>query len=111
VAAIGAALFLETSGFGTGVYHHMRRRLADVLTARSLIILTVPLGVAGAVLAHHAPVTWLRLGYGGPCLARPGCSLTETSTDPSDDAPSRVRASCVNRSVRPRTVPRTSGGN
>jgi uncharacterized membrane protein YfcA len=68
VAAIGAALFLETSGFGTGVYHYMRRRLADVLTARRLIVVTVPLAVAGAVLAHHAPVTWLRLGYGGAML-------------------------------------------
>jgi uncharacterized membrane protein YfcA len=64
VAAIGAALFVETSGFGTGVYHYFRRRLADVVTARRLIIVTVPVAVAGAVLAHHAPVTWLRLGYG-----------------------------------------------
>jgi len=64
VAAIGAALFLETSGFGTGVYHYARMRLADLQTARSLIVVTVPLTVAGAVLAHHAPVTLLRLGYG-----------------------------------------------
>src|SRR5216684_6675545 len=68
VAAFGAALFLETSGFGTGVYHYVRRRLPDVLTARRLIIVTVPLAVAGAVLAHHAPVTWLRLGYGTAML-------------------------------------------
>lgn len=64
LAAIGAALFLETSGFGTGVFHYARMRLADLQTARSLIVVTVPLTIAAAVLAHHAPFTLLRLGYG-----------------------------------------------
>jgi uncharacterized membrane protein YfcA len=64
VAALGAALFIETSGFGTGVYHYRRLRLADVRTARSLLVVTVPLALAGALLAHQAPATLLRLAYG-----------------------------------------------
>ena len=64
VEAIGAALFLETSGFGTGVYHYLRMRLVDITTARLLIVVTVPLAIIGAVLAHYAPITLLRLGYG-----------------------------------------------
>ncbi len=64
VAAIGAALFLETSGFGTGVYHYVRLRLADVQTARWLLAVTVPLALLGSVLAHYAPAILLRLGYG-----------------------------------------------
>lgn len=64
VAAIGAALFLETSGFGMGVYHYARMRLIDLRTARGLMLATVPAAVLGAVLAHHAPVTLLRIGYG-----------------------------------------------
>ncbi len=72
VAAIGAALFLETSGFGAGVYHYLRMRLVDLRTARTLAAVTVPLAVLGAVLAHHAPATALRIGYG---LAMLGVAL------------------------------------
>lgn len=64
VAAIGAALFLETSGFGAGVFHYWRMRLADIHTVRALSLVTVPAAIAGALLAHHAPVTTLRIGYG-----------------------------------------------
>lgn len=64
VAAIGTSLFLETSGFGTGVYRYLRMRLADLRAARSLIVVTLPLGTLGAVLAHQVPAQMLRLGYG-----------------------------------------------
>jgi uncharacterized membrane protein YfcA len=64
VTAIGAALFLETSGFGTGVFYYTRQGLADLKTARMLLVATLPLAIIGAVLAHYAPVTVLRLGYG-----------------------------------------------
>jgi uncharacterized membrane protein YfcA len=64
VGAIGAALFIETSGFGTGVYHYRRLGLAEIRTARSLLVVTVPLALAGALLAHQAPATLLRLAYG-----------------------------------------------
>lgn len=63
VQAIGTSLFLETRGFGMGVYRYLRMRLADVETAKSLIVVTLPFGVVGAVLAHRAPAQALRLGY------------------------------------------------
>jgi uncharacterized membrane protein YfcA len=69
VAAIGAALFLETAGFGAGVYHYARMRLADLRTARRLIAVTAPAAVGGAFLAHHAPTTLLRIAYGVAMIA------------------------------------------
>jgi len=64
VAAIGTALFLETSGFGTGLYRYLSMRLADLATAKSIILLTLPMGAVGAIAARSAPVQGLRLGYG-----------------------------------------------
>ncbi len=64
VEAIATSLFLEAAGFGTGVYRYMRMRLADLGTARVLIAVTLPLGTLGAILAHHVPGQWLRVGYG-----------------------------------------------
>jgi uncharacterized membrane protein YfcA len=71
VAAIGTSLFLETSGFGTGLYRYLRLRLVDVKTAKTIILVTLPLGVLGAIAARHVPVQALRLGYGA---AMPGLS-------------------------------------
>lgn len=64
VQAIGAALFLETAGFGAGVYHYLRMRLVDTPSARSLIAVTGPSAIVGALLAHQAPATLLRIVYG-----------------------------------------------
>lgn len=64
VAAIGTSLFLETSGFGTGLYRYLRARLVDLQTARSLILLCFPLGVLGSIAASHVPADLLRIGYG-----------------------------------------------
>jgi uncharacterized membrane protein YfcA len=64
VAAIGTSLFLEMSGFGTGLYRYLKLRLVDTGTARMLIVLTLPLGAAGAIVSARAPVQTLRLGYG-----------------------------------------------
>jgi len=64
VAAIGTSLFLESSGFGTGLYRYFRMRLVDTQTAKALILVTLPLGAVGAVLARYAPAEVLRLGYG-----------------------------------------------
>lgn len=69
VAAIGAALFLETAGFGAAVYHYARMKLADLPSARALITVTAPAAVAGAFLAHHVPATALRIAYGAAMLA------------------------------------------
>jgi uncharacterized protein len=64
VEAIGTSLFLETSGFGAGLYRYSRLRLVDVTTAKSIIAFTLPLGALGAIVARHAPAQFLRLGYG-----------------------------------------------
>ncbi|WP_034271505.1 sulfite exporter TauE/SafE family protein [Haloechinothrix halophila] len=69
VAAIGTALFLETSGFGTGLYRYLRLRLVDTITARMLIWVALPLGAIGAIASAHAPADALRLGYGVAMLA------------------------------------------
>lgn len=64
VAAIGTSLFLETSGFGTGVVSYLRRGLVDTRTARTLVAVTLPLGALGAVLSSAVPGQALRLAYG-----------------------------------------------
>ncbi len=64
VAAIGTSLFLETSGFGTAVYRYWERGLADMGAVRTLVVITMPLGIAGAIAAHYAPSGVLRTGYG-----------------------------------------------
>jgi uncharacterized membrane protein YfcA len=69
LAAIGTSLFLETSGFGTGLYRYLRMHLADLKTARSIVVYTIPLGAAGAVAARYAPGQLIRLGYGLAMLA------------------------------------------
>jgi uncharacterized membrane protein YfcA len=64
VQAIGTSLFLDTFGFGVGVYNYLRLRLADLRTARALVEITLPLGALGAILAHYVPAQVLRIGYG-----------------------------------------------
>lgn len=69
VGAIGTALFLETSGFGMAVYRYLKLGLPDMRTVYALGAVTLPLGLVGAVLAHHAPAQWLRIAYGLCMLA------------------------------------------
>ena len=64
LAAIATSLFLESSGFGTGLYRYLRMRLVDVKTARSMILITVPLGALGSIVALFVPVLILKIGYG-----------------------------------------------
>lgn len=69
VEAIGTSLFLETAGFATGVWRYWRLRLADLAAVRSLVALTLPAGVLGALVGAHLPTQWLRIGYGAAMLA------------------------------------------
>ena len=64
VAAVGMSLFLETSGFGTGVYRYLRRGLVDRRAALRLAAVSVPAAVAGSLLASTVPVSVIRVGYG-----------------------------------------------
>ena len=56
VASIAMSLFLETSGFATGVYRYVRSQLVDWKTVSALTMVPVPLGVVGALAARSAPV-------------------------------------------------------
>ena len=64
LAAIATSLFLESSGFGTGLYRYLKLRLVDVETARSMILITLPLGALGSIVALFVPVLILKIGYG-----------------------------------------------
>lgn len=92
VAAIGTSLFLETSGFGTAVYRYSRRRLADMRTVRTLAAATVPLGILGAVIAHHAPTNLLRVVYG---VAMLGVALLLYTGESSGRRPKLYKCPCI----------------
>ncbi len=92
VAAIGTSLFLETSGFGTAVYRYWRRRLADMRTVRTLAAATVPLGILGAVIAHHAPTNLLRVVYG---VAMLGVALLLYTGESSGRRPKLYKCPCI----------------
>jgi uncharacterized membrane protein YfcA len=64
VAAVGMSLFLETSGFGTGVYRYVHRGLVDRETAMRLVRAGVPAAVVGSIAARWVPAHGLRVGYG-----------------------------------------------
>lgn len=68
LAAIATSLFLESSGFGTGLYRYLKLRLVDVTTARSMILITLPLGALGSIVALFVPVLVLEIGYGAAML-------------------------------------------
>ena len=77
VAAIGTSLFLETSGFGTGLYRYLRMRLVDLKAAKALILITLPLGALGAIAARHVPAEVLRICYGVAMLGLAGLLLRD----------------------------------
>jgi uncharacterized membrane protein YfcA len=92
VAAIGSSLFIETSGFGTAVYRYWKRRLADIRTVRTLVTVTVPLGILGAVIAHHAPINLLRIGYG---VAMIGVAFLLYTGESSGRRPEGYECPCI----------------
>ena len=77
LAAIGTSLFLESSGFGTGLYRYLKLKLVDVQTAKSMILLALRLGALGSILAIFVPVTVLKIGYGIAMLGRAYLLLTD----------------------------------
>lgn len=54
--------------FRSPVFRYLRLRLADLSAVRSLVALTLPAGVLGAVLGEHVPGQWLRIGYDAAML-------------------------------------------
>jgi uncharacterized membrane protein YfcA len=83
LAAIGTSLLLETSGFGTGLYRYLSLRLVDVRTAKSLILVTLPLAAAGSIVSNWVPVDLLKIGYG---VAMLGLALLLVSDRPQPPA-------------------------
>lgn len=84
LAAIGTSLFLETSGFGTGLYRYLSLRLVDLPTAKSLILVTLPLGAAGSLAARWVPVDVLRIGYGVAMLGLAWLLVSDRPSKPAD---------------------------
>jgi uncharacterized membrane protein YfcA len=77
VEAIGMSLFLETSGFGTGVYRYTKRGLIDTATAKKLVVIALPLGAVGALAAQYAPDQTLKVLYGLAMLGLAGLLVVE----------------------------------
>ena len=64
VAAIAVALLTETFGFSSGFVGYYRKRLIDFGLSKSFLVVSVPAGIAGALLAHSVNPTLVKLGYG-----------------------------------------------
>lgn len=64
VAAIAVALLTETFGFSSGFVGYYRKRLIDFGLSKSFLIMSVPAGIAGALLAHSVNPTLVKFGYG-----------------------------------------------
>ncbi|MBI5291394.1 MAG: sulfite exporter TauE/SafE family protein [Chloroflexi bacterium] len=62
--AIGTALITEVFGFGSGVSAYVRRKLIDYRLAGQLLLVTVPLALAGAYFARLAPPVVLKSVFG-----------------------------------------------
>jgi uncharacterized membrane protein YfcA len=79
------SLFLETSGFGTGVYRYLRRGLVDTRTVKRLVAVTVPAAIGASVLARWVPSRGLQVGYGTPWSRSPGsfCGNPPRATVPT----------------------------
>jgi uncharacterized protein len=63
IAAIGTALITQTFGFLSGFIGYYRRRLIDYRLASRIIVVSVPVAVAGALTAGIAHDSVLLAGY------------------------------------------------
>ena len=63
VAAIAAALITQTFGFLSGFIGYQRRRLIDYGLASRLLVIAVPVAIAGAMLANAVPDNLLLGAY------------------------------------------------
>ncbi len=63
VAAIGTALLTETFGFTSGFVGYFRKHLIDFAIVWRFLVISVPVAVTGAFLAHFVPGGYLIAGY------------------------------------------------
>ncbi len=62
--AVGAALLTELFGFSSGLYAYIRAKLIDYNLALNLLIVSVPLGIAGALFADTFPDALVKSIFG-----------------------------------------------
>ena len=91
VAAIAVALLTKTFGFSSGFVGYYRKRLIDFALSKSFLVVSVPAGIAGALLAHSVNPTLVKLGYGVLVLILAWILLshghaTEMPVDAEDEA-------------------------
>ena len=63
VAAVGSALLTETFGFSSGFVGYYRKGLIDFKSAVPFIIVGVPIGIIGALLAQFVNPDIIKTGY------------------------------------------------
>jgi len=63
-AAIGTALFVEFSGFASGVVGYLRRKLVDMRTVRALVVVAVPVAAVAGFLSGVIDPRLLKGIYG-----------------------------------------------
>jgi hypothetical protein len=63
-AAIGASLFTEFAGFGSGVVGYVRRRLVDFRTVRALVLVAIPFAAGAGFLSGAIDPRILKGVYG-----------------------------------------------
>jgi uncharacterized membrane protein YfcA len=66
--AIGAGLLTEVFGMGNGLRSYVKQGVVDFATAKYLLAAAIPAVVVGALAAHYAPKTALKLLFGAGLL-------------------------------------------
>ena len=61
--AIGAAVMTEMFGFSSGLIGYLHKRLVHLPTALPFLAISVPVGIAGALVLPHAPEQVLQAAY------------------------------------------------
>jgi uncharacterized membrane protein YfcA len=80
--AIGAGLLTEVFGMGNGLRSYVNQGVVDFRTAKFLLAASLPAVVVGALTAHYAPTTLLKLLFGVGLLALGGFLVYY---DPAED--------------------------
>lgn len=66
--AIGAGLLTEVFGMGNGLRSYVKQGVVDFATAKYLLAAAIPAVVVGALAAHYAPKTALKVLFGAGLL-------------------------------------------
>ena len=83
--AIGGGLMTMIAGTGSGAYSYNRQGVVDFTIVRSLLLVTVPFAMAGAVVALIVDADALRAALGAGLIALAGFLLWTNLRRPSAD--------------------------